>query len=436
MKRILLLVAALFFSLTLSSGASQADPGIAVYVDGQIAVMDVMPYISSGTTLVPIRFVSTELGASVTWKNSQAEISYEDNIIIMKENSQTVNVNGKEETLSIPVQMRNGRLFVPLRFISEHFGAQVDYDNYVINIDTGRISPYSKSCFAPIGSYRGDRVADKKEGIYTLEWDKKTESYYIAFTDKEVFSKTKLITDLETVYNINVVGQYIYYDEKTTDNEGNVVNLNLFRYDWQTKEIVPMAEKAYRAYMTGDAIYYMDTPYYQGGLWRMDLDGGNKKQLAKDVTCYIVVGEIIYYASFSSDWKIFRMTIDGNNSKKLTNLSVFSSYSNGYFYGTSSEGNSDSILFRMKEDGSEKSRILTLEDNVRFSKVKVVGNWIYYTTWYSINGNGATGPLYRVSLDGQQKEQLTQEKALDFYLFQGGFCYTGNNAEFVFKKVD
>jgi len=400
---------------------------IAIFVEDQLIGLDTMPYMSSGTTMVPISFFNTELGASIALKKSLVVIAHEGAAIAMQINSQIAIVNGKIVTLPVPVQLRDGCLFVPLRFISEHFGAQVDSSNHEIHINTGRFSPNGKSYNSPFD------FADKKEGLYIWDYDKELKACRILFVEKESFTQKTIITGIRyPITSINVIGSYIFYDDTGT----------LIRYNMETGESEMLSEKTYRAYVTGNTVYYLDTPYQHGGLWRMDIDGSNKKRLsnARDVTKYIVAGDTVYFSTFTDKlFKATKATNDVDRNQKIADNFRFVDQSNGYFYSTfdirdhddTSDFDLFGILYRMKEGESALTTALILED-VWFVNVRVVGNWVYYVTrgnaYYAptedIKGVFSyTGSLYRVSLDGEKKEQLTNVKTGDFYLFRGGFCY-------------
>ncbi|RXT13514.1 stalk domain-containing protein [Ammoniphilus sp. CFH 90114] len=92
---------------------------------------DVAPYIEihSKRTMVPIRFISEELGAEVNWNPVSKTVlldAAEKNIVLTIGSNQAT-VNGKTHTLDTKPMIRDGRTFVPLRFISESFGAQVEW---------------------------------------------------------------------------------------------------------------------------------------------------------------------------------------------------------------------------------------------------------------------------------------------------------------------
>lgn len=108
-------------------------PGeITVFVDGrQVNFPDAKPYIKNGRTLVPVRFVSEEMGAKVTWDNRNREVLIEKNgkKILLKIASKNVYVNGVKKVIDVPAELKNGRTMVPLRFINEAFGANVYWDD-------------------------------------------------------------------------------------------------------------------------------------------------------------------------------------------------------------------------------------------------------------------------------------------------------------------
>jgi len=101
---------------------------IRVFIDGrQVNFPDTKPYIKNGRTLVPVRFVSQEMGAKVNWNNTKREVLIEKGgkKISLKIGSKEVYVNGTKKVIDVPAELKNGRTMVPLRFISEAFGANV-----------------------------------------------------------------------------------------------------------------------------------------------------------------------------------------------------------------------------------------------------------------------------------------------------------------------
>ncbi|MFD0711804.1 copper amine oxidase N-terminal domain-containing protein [Paenibacillus sp. GCM10027626] len=106
---------------------------VQVVVDGQNVVFpDEPPYADrkSNRILVPARFVSEKLGAKVKWnrKLNQITFSFKDKTVILTLGQNHAQVNGKAVTFDTPAVIKNNRTMIPLRFISEVFGAQVKWD--------------------------------------------------------------------------------------------------------------------------------------------------------------------------------------------------------------------------------------------------------------------------------------------------------------------
>ncbi len=107
-----------------------------IKIDGVTIVSDVNPESRSNRTMVPLRVISENLGANVKWADSQITLTKNDMKVILKLNSNKVVKNGKTEQLNVKPYMKKNRTFVPMRFIAETFGSNVDYKNGTVTVDT------------------------------------------------------------------------------------------------------------------------------------------------------------------------------------------------------------------------------------------------------------------------------------------------------------
>lgn len=107
-----------------------------IKVDGVTIASDVKPEVKSNRTMVPLRVISENLGANVTWTDSQITLTKNDLQVILKLNSNKVVKNGKTELLDVKPYMKNNRTFVPMRFLAETFGSHVNYKNGTVTIET------------------------------------------------------------------------------------------------------------------------------------------------------------------------------------------------------------------------------------------------------------------------------------------------------------
>lgn len=105
---------------------------ISVLVNGkEVLFPDQVPYINENSrTMVPVRFVSEGIGAKVEWDsdNRMVIIEKDDTIIKLKIGENKADVNGKTVTFDTNAILQNDRTMVPVRFISETLGANVDWD--------------------------------------------------------------------------------------------------------------------------------------------------------------------------------------------------------------------------------------------------------------------------------------------------------------------
>lgn len=92
-----------------------------VTVNGQSKLLDTPPVILNNRTLVPLRFVGDCLGAECTWipESSEVEITYDGKTFTLLARKTT------GETAGAIIQ--EGRTLVPLRYISENLGATVTW---------------------------------------------------------------------------------------------------------------------------------------------------------------------------------------------------------------------------------------------------------------------------------------------------------------------
>lgn len=99
--------------------------------------LDTEPIVENGTTLVPIRFISEAFGAEVKYDDQikKIQINFKDKgisiyLYVGKTDCYILDQKLKTQTkksLNTPPVIKNGRALVPLRFIGEEFGAEVNW---------------------------------------------------------------------------------------------------------------------------------------------------------------------------------------------------------------------------------------------------------------------------------------------------------------------
>jgi transcriptional regulator CtsR len=107
------------------------------YVNNQLKTMDTAPIILESRTLLPIRFVAEAIGANVIWNNNERKvtISLNGTTIELWIGVAYARVNGEiklidsTNTRVVPIIVEPGRTMLPMRFVSENMGAQVDWNS-------------------------------------------------------------------------------------------------------------------------------------------------------------------------------------------------------------------------------------------------------------------------------------------------------------------
>ena len=94
-------------------------------------MMDVAPFISKeNRTMVPLRFISESFGAQVNYdaSNQSIELIFYNGRITLQVGNKSAMANGEEIFLDSPPIIVNNRTFVPLRAIAELIKAEIYWD--------------------------------------------------------------------------------------------------------------------------------------------------------------------------------------------------------------------------------------------------------------------------------------------------------------------
>lgn len=109
-----------------------AQDKINVKVDENIVTFDDQdPMIIDDRTMVPMRKIFETLGATIQWDEATSTVTAVkgDTTIVLKVGDSTAQKNGEQVQMEIPAQILNSRTMVPLRFVSEAMGATVNWDD-------------------------------------------------------------------------------------------------------------------------------------------------------------------------------------------------------------------------------------------------------------------------------------------------------------------
>jgi len=105
--------------MTVNGAKKEIDPG-----------RNTVPVIVKGRTLLPIRALIETMGGSVGWDDNtkKVTIKLKNTTIVLTINKNQATVNGKAKEMDVAPQIINSRTMVPLRFVTEQLGCQVDWN--------------------------------------------------------------------------------------------------------------------------------------------------------------------------------------------------------------------------------------------------------------------------------------------------------------------
>ena len=94
--------------------------------------MDAKPFIEQGRTFVPVRYLSNALGVTdkhIGWKSPRVTLDEPGfPVVELAVGSKQLKSNGKAATMDVSPLVRQGRTYLPARWVAEALGYQVDWD--------------------------------------------------------------------------------------------------------------------------------------------------------------------------------------------------------------------------------------------------------------------------------------------------------------------
>lgn len=225
-----------------------AVDSIEILLDGKkIFLDDSKPFQDTqGSVMVPIRFVSQALGASIGYDKENGITSVvvkdEKNFVEMKVGQTEALVNGKAKNYGTKIVLKNNRTYVPLRLVGEGLGKKVEWDKVSRWVWIG-----DKQLHAL------DELGAKKESIepykawfkdkkYLLKKDKKEEYKHVMIFNESLLPATLLreTLSIEPYIDPNTKLTYLKIRSKTTATAGPIFYLTSkkdIRYRYPSKQM-------------------------------------------------------------------------------------------------------------------------------------------------------------------------------------------------------
>lgn len=177
-----LLAITAFFIIRSHPGANAEPNHTATFVidqgtyvsDGQAKAMDAAPFIENGRSFVPARYLALSLGVpedKIIWSSSSSTLTLiQDNVTVnLAVNGNIMYINDQPLTMEVAPLLRNGRTYLPARYIAEAFGYAVGWDEStqaVLIGPPGNLPEPSQGVLPTVGTYENLKdLLEKSHGL-------------------------------------------------------------------------------------------------------------------------------------------------------------------------------------------------------------------------------------------------------------------------------
>nr|WP_280921784.1 DUF5050 domain-containing protein [Paenibacillus sediminis] len=189
--------------------------------------------------------------------------------------------------------------------------------------------------------------------------------------------------------NLLVVGDWVYF-HNLADNW----RLYKVSVDGKTKKRLT-SESVNDINIFGDWIYYINQTDYS--IYKIKTDGSMRKKITGTKAGELLVTQD-GWMYFSASETIYRMKTDGTSKSQVKQGFPVNESGEYLYYVAYDLSSGAETIFRTKKDGSMKQ----LLGNGRYASLDIVGEWIYYSTevdneWYR----------YKMKLDGSQNQVVS-----------------------------
>ncbi len=207
---------------------------------------------------------------------------------------------------------------------------------------------------------------------------------------------------IENYTLMTIEANYIYYlneNQNITRIKTNGKNKEVIRDDIKAKDFV-----VYKDYI------YLNTD--DNEFMKIKIKDFEEKQNLKNINAndFQVEGKYIYYIDKAN--KLLRVDLNGNNEKVIVDKQIqsFNVIGNEVYYfaeesKSSSEESNEFAIFKLNMKNNETKKIVDTAYSA--SKINIAGNYIYYDD--RIDGDIYYNTVYKVKLDGSEKEDLGQK---------------------------
>ena len=412
---------------------------IKVYVNDTLIGFDVQPFFYKNRTMVPIRGVFEALGAAVEWDNYTKTVEVTKSVRVRVQlDSHVAMVDEKRVVMDVPAVGLDGRIFVPVRFISEALGADVEWDNntktvYInentYNEDIGNVLNGGKYATDSVWNYYilqdGVLVGENNEtkiqekiaehavcGLHILDnW-----IYYIGVDNgiqkimrvsKDGSSQKEIVVD-EPVQSMQILNGWIYYSPSDSgtlyraSTDGTVTEKVLEDGDFSDKNW----------FVQNSFIYYKNVAK-GGAIYCARINGTGIRNLVYDSNKYslkLIDEKYIYLVRDDGEKGFYRVPLTGGIPEKIMGETPLCINSDRYWFYAAVKTNNGSSLIKRIKNGNETYTINEYKESDTPKSIYLSDSSIYYSLV-----RGTEEMVFQMSLYGQDIKAMSWIYGKDYY---------------------
>lgn len=224
-------------------------------VNGELLTMDVSPTVFESRTLLPIRYAAEPLGADIAWhqEDKRVTVSLGETVMDLWIGEGNALVNGK----TVPIDSDNPnikplviseRTMLPLRFVAESLGCEVQWDPDSMRVAIIKIEPTSDIKEIPDILKKPDLIRD----IIKLPVNKSV--IILPGKDKAPIPAKKPEPEYD-ILKINDTDYYVNYYGTVLTYDAELLKTPEAAYKWGITNTKPMSLQYFAFYLKHDKEY-------------------------------------------------------------------------------------------------------------------------------------------------------------------------------------
>lgn len=204
----------LFFIVSICSVQTVFADSVKITLNGKELAFDTAPCIENGRVLVPMRGVLESLGYSVYWQeNTKTVLATKNGMeISLPLDSTSVTVNNETIAIDVPAKLKGSRTFVPLRFLAEYSGADVQWDDStstvtIYSLDAEGYKKEDSVVYIQTNRMQGSGVILASDGLIATNYHviENASVMQIIFHDGQVYHGEPIIVGLDAQNDIAIL---------------------------------------------------------------------------------------------------------------------------------------------------------------------------------------------------------------------------------------